>query len=295
MATELSRTALSRSSRMLGCLGIGLLTLCGACNGTAADGDTADSAAPSVAPTGTAPAARPSVTESEGRDDADQTPQKTQRGSAVNDPDRVLRHAVFFRFKDESTDEEIQRVVDAFRALPSKIPEIIDFAWGVNNSPEGLDDGFTHCFLLTFQDDAGRAAYLPHEAHKAFGDVLRPHMADVFVIDYWGKPPADPLESPLHHAVFFKFQDGADEDDVKAVEQAFAALPSKIDTIRAFEWGMNNSPESHDDGFTHCFLVTFDDAEGREVYLPHPDHKAFVDVLRPVLDKVRVLDFNAAE
>lgn len=100
--------------------------------------------------------------------------------------EQVLRHAVFFSFKEESTPEEIQSVVDAFAALPGKISEIIDFQHGTNNSPEGLDDGFTHCFLLTFKDEAGRAAYLPHPAHSGeFADTLRPHMKDVFVIDYW--------------------------------------------------------------------------------------------------------------
>ena len=57
------------------------------------------------------------------------------------------------------------------------------------------------------------------------------------------------------------------------------------------EWGRNNSPERHDHGFTHCFMVTFDSEDGRQAYLPHPDHMAFVEVLKPVLDKVRVLDF----
>ena len=74
---------------------------------------------------------------------------------------KVLRHAVFFSFRDTTTEKEVQEVVDAFRALPSKIDAIIDFAWGINNSPESLDDGFTHCFLLTFKDEAGRAEYLP--------------------------------------------------------------------------------------------------------------------------------------
>ncbi len=205
----------------------------------------------------------------------------------------MLRHAVFFSFKESSSEEDVQSVVDAFAALPSKIDSIIDFQHGVNNSPEGLDDGFTHCFLLTFADDAGRQTYLPHPEHKAFGDVLRPHMQSVFVIDYWGDPKQEQPEQSLQHAVFFKFKDEASRADVQKVEEAFAALPSKIDTIRAFEWGVNNSPEKHDAGFTHCFLVTFDSEEGREVYLPHPDHKAFVEVLSPVLDKVRVLDFMA--
>ena len=213
------------------------------------------------------------------------------------EPDRsnqVLRHAVFFAFKPTSSEAEIEEVVDAFRALPSKIGTIVDFQWGTNNSPEGKDDGFTHCFLLTFQDEAGRAAYLPHEAHKAFGDVLRPHMEKVFVIDYWGTPYV-PLERELKHAVFFKFKHDAGTDAIEAVEDSFAALPSKIAAIKTFEWGTNNSPEKHDQGFTHCFMLGFDSEEGRAEYLPHPDHKAFGSSLGPVLDQVRVLDFWAQQ
>ena len=206
---------------------------------------------------------------------------------------QVLRHAVFFSFKDSSSQEDVDGVVEAFRALPSKIDTIIDFAAGVNNSPEGKNDGFTHCFLLTFADAAGREVYLPHPEHKAFGDVLRPHMQDVFVIDYWGTAADTPLEKELKHAVFFQFREGASAEGVAAVENAFAALPSKIDAIKAFEWGTNNSPESHDDGFTHCFMLTFDSEAGRDEYLPHPDHKAFGKVLQPVRGKVRVLDFWA--
>ena len=161
------------------------------------------------------------------------------------------------------------------------------------NDEYGLDDGFTHCFLLSFDNEAGREVYLPHEEHKAFGNVLRPHMEKVFVIDFWGTRSASPIEKELKHAVFFKFKDDAPSADVQAVEAAFAALPAKIGTIKAFEWGKNNSPEKHDHGFTHCFMVTFDSNEGRDVYLPHADHQAFAELLTPVLDKVRVLDFWA--
>lgn len=230
---------------------------------------------PSAAPTPSAD----DTTTAESKDDVDRSNQ-------------VLRHAVFFSFQESSSDEEIQGVVDAFRALPGKIDAITDFQWGTNNSPEGKDDGFTHCFLLTFKDEAGRALYLPHDEHKAFGDVLRPHMDKVFVIDYWGTPYA-PLEKELKHAVFFKFKDDADPAAVTQVEDAFAALPSKIEAIKSFEWGKNNSPESHDHGFTHCFMVGFDSEEGRAAYLPHPDHEAFVGIVGPVLDQVRVLDFWA--
>lgn len=215
--------------------------------------------------------------------------------AAEGKPGQVLRHAVFFGFKEGSTDEQIKKVTDAFSGLPAKIDSITDFEWGVNNSPEGLDDGYTHCFLLTFKDNDGRKAYLPHPDHRAFGDVLGEIRDKVFVIDYWGTPSKTPVEKPLRHAVFFKFKDDATADDIKTIEDAFAALPSKIDAIKEFEWGINNSPETKDEGFTHCFMVTFDSEEGRKAYLPHADHLAFVDVLKPVLDKVRVLDFQVEE
>lgn len=206
---------------------------------------------------------------------------------------KVLRHAVFFSFKEDTSEGKIQEIVDAFRALPSKIEEIIDFQWGTNNSPEKFDDGFTHCFLLTFRDEAGRHAYLPHPAHKEFGSVLGGKNDKVFVIDYWGTPAENPLEKELKHAVFFKFKKDAAPEDITKVEDAFAALPSKIDAIKGFEWGINNSPERHSQGFTHCFMVSFDSEEGRAAYLPHADHQAFVKILEPVLDAPRVLDFWA--
>ena len=215
----------------------------------------------------------------------------TTNRTDIKDGEPVLRHAVFFAFKESASEEDIQTVADAFAALPSKIPEIIDFQWGVNNSPEGLDDGFTHCFLLTFADEAGREVYLPHQEHKAFGDVLRPYMEKVFVIDYWGTQGSSTADKELKHAVFFKFKDDASPEAVKKMEDAFADLPNKIDAIKGFEWGTNNSPEKHDAGFTHCFMVTFDSEEGRAAYLPHADHQAFVEILKPNLDKVRVLDF----
>ncbi len=100
---------------------------------------------------------------------------------------RKLRHVVLFQFKETSTPAQVQKVVDAFAALPSKIDTIVDFEYGVNNSPEDLNDGLTHCFTVTFDSEEGRAAYLPHPAHKAFVEVLKPHLVKALVVDYWAK------------------------------------------------------------------------------------------------------------
>jgi hypothetical protein len=104
------------------------------------------------------------------------------------DPDSVLRHVVFFSFKEASTPEDVKSVVDAFRDLKNKIDGIKSFEWGTNSSPEGLNQGLTHAFTLTFHSDADRDAYLPHPAHKDFGALLGPHLDKVMVVDYWTRP-----------------------------------------------------------------------------------------------------------
>ena len=216
-------------------------------------------------------------------------------GSGTGDKEQVLRHVVFFGFKSTSTKKDIDDVVAAFRALPSKIKAIRRFQWGEKINRSGLADGLTHCFLLTFEDEDGRAAYLPHPDHKAFGAALGPHLDKVFVIDYWGRPQTKRAEKELKHAVFFKFKDGTSEDDVRAVEEALAELPSEIDAVKAFEWGKNNSPESHDEGFTHCFMFTFDSEEDLKEYVVHPAHRVAADALRLKMEKIRVIDFWAVD
>lgn len=99
--------------------------------------------------------------------------------------DKELRHVVLIKFKENATDREIAEVEEAFSGLPDKIPAIDDYEWGTNNSPEGLNKGFTHCFLVTFASEEDRATYLPHPDHKAFVEVLEPHLEDVLVVDYW--------------------------------------------------------------------------------------------------------------
>lgn len=104
---------------------------------------------------------------------------------AVSNDARLLRHVVLFQYKESATVAEKKAVEEAFKALPAKIPQIHSFEWGTNNSPEGLDKGFTHCFLLTFLSEEDRAVYLPHPDHEAFGAVLQPILEDVLVVDYW--------------------------------------------------------------------------------------------------------------
>ncbi|WP_297703523.1 Dabb family protein [uncultured Eudoraea sp.] len=104
-----------------------------------------------------------------------------------NTKDSVLRHVVLFKFKEETSEEQLDSFEEAFGALAGKIPQISDFEWGLNNSPEGLDKGFTHCFFISFKSEKDRAIYLPHPDHKAFVSLIGPSVDDVMVVDYWTK------------------------------------------------------------------------------------------------------------
>ncbi|MEM9544926.1 MAG: Dabb family protein [Bacteroidota bacterium] len=103
--------------------------------------------------------------------------------------EKVLRHVVIFKFNETSSDEDVNRLNDAFNALPEAIPVIKDFEWGLNDSPEDFHQGFTHCYLLTFDSEEDRdSIYTPHPAHQAFVASLQPHIEKVFVVDYWTNP-----------------------------------------------------------------------------------------------------------
>jgi hypothetical protein len=104
---------------------------------------------------------------------------------------------------------------------------------------------------------------------------------------------ADKPERLLRHVVMFKFKDTATQAQIDEVVKGFGELPQKIDAIHDYEWGTNNSPEDHAQGYTHCFLVTFKSEAERDAYLPHPAHQAFVKVLLPILDEVHVVDYWA--
>ncbi len=96
-----------------------------------------------------------------------------------------LRHVVLFGFVETATETDVAEVVRRFAALPELVPGIEAFEWGVNSSPEDLNNGLTHCFMLTFLSADARDAYLIDPDHVAFADWLGTWVQDVTVVDYW--------------------------------------------------------------------------------------------------------------
>jgi hypothetical protein len=100
---------------------------------------------------------------------------------------KELRHVVLFGWKENTPADSINKIITAFKALPGQIKTIKRFEWGVNNSPENLNQGLTHCFLLTFASEKDRDDYLVHPSHKAFTQLLPGILDKVTVFDYWAQ------------------------------------------------------------------------------------------------------------
>jgi hypothetical protein len=96
-----------------------------------------------------------------------------------------LYHVVAVKLKDGTSDEDKQAIGAAFHELKQKIKEVKSFAGGESVSVEKLNKDFNYCAVLTFEDIPSLKAYIEHTEHKAFVELLKKHMADVFVFDFW--------------------------------------------------------------------------------------------------------------
>lgn len=96
----------------------------------------------------------------------------------------MIRHILLIKFKNETSLEQIQELMDLFVAIPSKVEGVDSVEWGKNNSPEGKNKDYTHSVFMTFVDEQGRQNYLPHPEHDALKAVFRPILEDIIVFDY---------------------------------------------------------------------------------------------------------------
>lgn len=98
---------------------------------------------------------------------------------------KPYRHVVLFQFKADASPEAVKEIEKEFVALKSKISTVVSLEWGKNVSPEGLNDGLTHAFFVTFasKEDIEKT-YLHAPAHEAFVAKLKPLLEKAVVVDY---------------------------------------------------------------------------------------------------------------
>ena len=96
----------------------------------------------------------------------------------------TVKHVALVKFKPGTGDAKIAECFEAIGQLKNSISGILDYSWGPNNSPEALNQGFTHGFVMTFTNAAARDAYLPHPEHEKVKLLVLPHVESVLVFDY---------------------------------------------------------------------------------------------------------------
>lgn len=85
-----------------------------------------------------------------------------------------VKHVVLLKIVPETAPAEMEQIFASLNALVGQIPGLLDFSGGTYSSPEGLSQGFTHGFIMTFQDEKSRDGYLPHPLHESVKNQILP-------------------------------------------------------------------------------------------------------------------------
>ena len=96
----------------------------------------------------------------------------------------MTRHFGVFQFKPEISQEKIDESFVALSDLTNKIPGLLSVEHGPYKSDEGLNDGFTHGFIMTFDTAESRDAYLSHPDHLQVVDLVQPRLERLVVFDF---------------------------------------------------------------------------------------------------------------
>lgn len=77
-----------------------------------------------------------------------------------------VKHVVLMKVRSQTPVEQIEKIFRDLAGLVGQVPGLLDFSGGPYCSTEGLSQGFTHGFVMTFADEASRDGYLPHPLHE---------------------------------------------------------------------------------------------------------------------------------
>jgi hypothetical protein len=94
----------------------------------------------------------------------------------------MVEHLVWFKLKEDTSEEDKGAMMQALRDLKGQIPDIEHIACGEDFS--GRSNGYQIGLVVRFTSREALEVYGPHPAHKAFGDRFRPHWDDVRALDF---------------------------------------------------------------------------------------------------------------
>ncbi len=94
----------------------------------------------------------------------------------------MITHVVFFKFKPETTESDIQKLTEGFRGLPQTIEEIREFRFGTDviRSERSYDYGL----VSSFDDLDAMQRYQVHPEHQKVVAHVKTISASVLAVDF---------------------------------------------------------------------------------------------------------------
>lgn len=96
----------------------------------------------------------------------------------------MVRHYGVFKFNPAISEEQIAECFHTMQGMVNNIPGLLAMEYGPYNSSEGLNEDFTHGFIMTFDSPESRDAYLPHPLHEQVKNLVVPRLEKVMVFDF---------------------------------------------------------------------------------------------------------------
>jgi hypothetical protein len=84
----------------------------------------------------------------------------------------MIQHIVLLRLRPEISDAAIADLFAELHGIRDKLSGILAITAGKSESPEHMERGYMHGFVVEFTDWAALQAYQDHPEHKAFGAKL---------------------------------------------------------------------------------------------------------------------------
>jgi hypothetical protein len=98
----------------------------------------------------------------------------------------------------------------------------------------------------------------------------------------------------IMHVVIFTWRPDTPEEQVRALTKELATLPSKIPTLRSYNFGPDL--RLRDGKADFAVVAVVDDAEGLHSYLDHPDHVELVkNFVHPIVATRNAVDIAIAD
>lgn len=84
----------------------------------------------------------------------------------------MIRHIVLTKFKPETSEEKIASIYAGLASVTEKLPGAQNFTGGRSESPEQIERGYMHGFVVDFDSWDALQAYADNAEHKALGGQL---------------------------------------------------------------------------------------------------------------------------